>query len=158
MIYVFSGSRSGPSTVFTQLIDAAAFPWGIDLRGFGWSVTSGGGGGGSEGGGGGGDGLDVDEDGYPEVGVGAFGADAVVVLKSKRVVNVEMQINLDRQIINLNDTSCEKGGAGEEGREEGKKVPCVGIEFCFEFDGKSVPDEIRLDVEWRVSASLMMLR
>ena len=150
-IYIFNGSPSGPSSTPSQIIDASTHHWGQNLHHFGWSVST------SP------SGIDVDGDGYPEVGVGAFGSDAAIVLKTKPVVDVKLEVNLEQETVEMNETRCVVGGglySGDGGGEEGEGggggggdnlVPCVGVEFCFEYSGLSVPEEIRLDVEWKVS-------
>ena len=146
-IYIFNGSPTGPSKSHSQVVDASTESWGADLHHFGWSISSTA------------SGVDADADGYPELAVGAFGSDAAVLFKSRPVVDVKLDVELDAEIIKLNETNCDpvggRGGADGVGVADEDKVPCIGVSFCFEYDGISVPEEISLNIEWRVSPEIV---
>ncbi|XP_019727494.1 integrin alpha-4 isoform X2 [Hippocampus comes] len=80
-VYIYNGGRHGISQTPSQRISGAVL--GADLRMFGQSLSSG---------------VDVDDNGYQDVAVGAFLSDAAVVLRSRPVLQVAASLVLPESI------------------------------------------------------------
>jgi len=113
-VYVFRGSAAGLRVEYSQRIAAAdllspAAAAGPPLSAFGYSLSAG---------------IDVDDNGYPDVVVGAFQADAVVVLRSRPVVNVMTTLRVYPKVIDPRVTQC---------RRDGLPYNCFKLHACLRF-------------------------
>jgi len=125
-VYVFRGSAAGLNADYSQRIAAtdlslAARP----LSAFGYSLSAG---------------VDVDENGYPDVVVGAFQADAVAVLRSRPVVNVMTTLRCYPRVIDPRVTQC---------RRDGLPYNCFKLQACLRFtvnpaDRSTAPASLQL--------------
>ncbi|XP_049584264.1 integrin alpha-4 isoform X1 [Syngnathus scovelli] len=92
-VYIYNGGNGGISPKPSQRISGAAL--GRDLRMFGQSLSSG---------------VDVDDNGYQDVAVGAFLSDAAVVLRSRPVLRVTASLvlpeNIQQRATAINVTVC----------------------------------------------------
>ncbi|XP_038617892.1 integrin alpha-9 [Tachyglossus aculeatus] len=79
-------------------------------------------------------GIDMDGNGYPDVTIGAFMSDSVVLLRARPVVTVDISIFLPASI-NITAPQCHDGQ---------QPVNCLNVTTCFRFRGKHVPGEIGL--------------
>uniref|UniRef100_A0A5F9C1N5 Integrin alpha first immunoglubulin-like domain-containing protein n=1 Tax=Oryctolagus cuniculus TaxID=9986 RepID=A0A5F9C1N5_RABIT len=77
-------------------------------------------------------GVDMDGNGYPDVTVGAFMSDSVVLLRARPVITVDVAIFLPGSI-NITAPQCHDGQ---------QPVNCLNVTTCFRFHGKHVPGEI----------------
>eukprot|EP00073_Rattus_norvegicus_P038111 XP_008764934.2 PREDICTED: integrin alpha-9 [Rattus norvegicus] len=80
-------------------------------------------------------GIDMDGNGYPDVTVGAFLSDSVVLLRARPVITVDVSIFLPGSI-NITAPQCHDGQ---------QPVNCLNVTVCFRFHGKNVPGEIGLN-------------
>nr|XP_051685534.1 integrin alpha-9 [Oryctolagus cuniculus] len=80
-------------------------------------------------------GVDMDGNGYPDVTVGAFMSDSVVLLRARPVITVDVAIFLPGSI-NITAPQCHDGQ---------QPVNCLNVTTCFRFHGKHVPGEIGLN-------------
>ncbi|XP_031201722.1 integrin alpha-9 isoform X2 [Mastomys coucha] len=80
-------------------------------------------------------GIDMDGNGYPDVTVGAFLSDSVVLLRARPVITVDVSIFLPGSI-NITAPQCHDGQ---------QPVNCLNVTVCFRFRGKNVPGEIGLN-------------
>ncbi|XP_076858286.1 integrin alpha-4 [Brachyhypopomus gauderio] len=116
-VYIYNGRKSGIASSFSQRITGSNL--GNSLSMFGQSVSGG---------------IDVDGNGYPDVAVGGFLSDSVVVLRTRPVVMVEASLLLPESV-NRSVASC---------REHGLPAVCVEVSVCFRVKGKQVPGHIEL--------------
>ncbi|GAB1294793.1 Integrin alpha-9 [Apodemus speciosus] len=79
--------------------------------------------------------IDMDGNGYPDVTVGAFLSDSVVLLRARPVISVDVSIFLPASI-NITAPQCHDGQ---------QPVNCLNVTVCFRFRGKNVPGEIGLN-------------
>uniref|UniRef100_A0A674GFJ2 Integrin subunit alpha 9 n=1 Tax=Taeniopygia guttata TaxID=59729 RepID=A0A674GFJ2_TAEGU len=80
-------------------------------------------------------GVDMDSNGYPDMTVGAFLSDNVVLLRSRPVITMDITIFLPISI-NITAPQCHDGL---------QPVNCLNVTACFRFSGKHVPGEIGLN-------------
>ncbi|XP_062851911.1 integrin alpha-9 isoform X2 [Trichomycterus rosablanca] len=78
--------------------------------------------------------LDMDGNGYPDMTVGAFMADSVVLLRSRPVITVDVLIFLPASI-NISVPQCHEGP---------QNLNCFNVTVCMRFHGKHVPGFIEL--------------
>ena len=112
-VYVFRGSPAGLHVEYSQRIFASDLPVMSQslrpLRAFGYSLSAG---------------VDVDENGYPDVVVGAFQSDAVVVLRSRPIVNVMTTLRAYPKLVDPKVTQC---------RRDGLPYNCFKLQACLRF-------------------------
>ncbi|XP_070247713.1 integrin alpha-9 [Myotis yumanensis] len=80
-------------------------------------------------------GIDMDGNGYPDVTIGAFMSDSVVLLRARPVITVDVSIFLPVSI-NITAPQCRDGQ---------QPVNCLNVTACFRFRGRHVPGEIGLN-------------
>lgn len=109
-VYVFRGSPAGLRVKYSQRIAATDLQSPLHpLSAFGYSLSAG---------------ADVDDNGYPDVVVGAFQSDAVVVLRSRPVVNVMTTLRAYPRVIDPKVTQC---------RRDGLPYNCFKLQACLRF-------------------------
>ena len=110
-VYVFRGSPAGLLVAYSQRIAATdLLPQSLrPLTAFGYSLSAG---------------ADVDDNGYPDVVVGAFQSDAVVILRSRPVVNVMTTLRAYPKVIDPKVTQC---------RRDGLPYNCFKLQACLRF-------------------------
>jgi len=109
-VYVFRGSPAGLRVEYSQRIAATDLSSTLrPLTAFGYSLSAG---------------DDVDENGYPDVVVGAFQSDAVVVLRTRPVVNVMTTLRAYPKVIDPALTQC---------RRDGLPYNCFKLQACLRF-------------------------
>ncbi|XP_043467893.1 integrin alpha-PS1 isoform X2 [Leptopilina heterotoma] len=74
-VYIYLGSRNGLITVPSQVIHSEDTP--VPLRTFGYSLSGG---------------IDMDQNGYPDLLVGAYDDAAVALLRSRNIINITTYI------------------------------------------------------------------
>lgn len=94
---------------------------GSNVRTFGWSLSAG---------------MDLDNNQYPDILVGAYESNNAVYLKSAPVVHLDSEVAflVASKQIDLDDKNCRI--------KDGTRVPCVDVEVTLEYDGVGVPDKI----------------
>ena len=112
-VYVFRGSRhQSASAVFhlSQRIYATDLKRVTGLRTFGYSIADT-------------RGVDIDGNEYPDVVVGSYAADAVIVLRTRPVIRVETALSSVPERLNPASTTCYDGTVNN----------CFNITACFRF-------------------------
>ncbi|KAM7448506.1 integrin [Porites harrisoni] len=109
-VYIYHGSAKGIELKYRQKILGSDVDPGLKM--FGISISGG---------------LDVDGNYYNDIAVGAYASEKAVILRSRKIVEVEASITLSEKQISLesNDSMCDLGGA---------KYKCVNITIGFKFD------------------------
>ncbi|XP_072252673.1 integrin alpha-4 [Leuresthes tenuis] len=103
-IYIYNGRKEGISQTPSQRITGSSL--GRDLRMFGQSLSSG---------------IDIDDNGYPDVAVGAFLSDSAVVLRTRPVIQVKASLTLPNHI-DQQVALC---------REHSTQTVCFNVTICF---------------------------
>ncbi|XP_029007315.1 integrin alpha-5-like isoform X2 [Betta splendens] len=85
---------------------------------------------------------DVDQNGYPDLVVGAFGADKAVLYRARPIVSATASLTVHPSMFNYEDKGCElDAGAGNIA------VSCVSISYCLMADGKHLSSHLEFQVE-----------
>ncbi|KAJ7389998.1 integrin [Desmophyllum pertusum] len=94
-VYIYHGSSKGIETQYRQKILGSKVKSGLKM--FGLSISGG---------------VDVDNNKYPDIAVGAYGSENAVILRTRRIVNVNAVIKLSKAQITLesNDSLCDLEG------------------------------------------------
>ena len=118
-IYIYLGTTEGISKEYAQVIYASDID--SNIRTFGWSLSAG---------------MDLDNNEYPDLLVGAYESNNAVFLKSAPVVHLDSKIQflVAGKQVDLNNKNCRI--------RDGTQVPCVDVEVTVEYDGVGVPDTI----------------
>ncbi|XP_044072995.1 integrin alpha-4 [Siniperca chuatsi] len=103
-VYIYNGRKDGISPTPSQRITGSTL--GRDVRMFGQSLSSG---------------IDIDDNGYQDVAVGAFLSDSAVVLRTRPVIQVKASLALPEQI-DQRVALC---------REHKTPTVCFNVTVCF---------------------------
>jgi hypothetical protein len=114
-IYIFRGSHRGLVEEFSQRIYATSLPSSVQpLRTFGHVLSAG---------------MDMDINGYPDLVVGAFASDKIVVLRSRPVINVVSTMTSTPERI---DPSLPRSALCRDR----VNTTCFELKLCFVFTAK----------------------
>ncbi|XP_052350410.1 integrin alpha-8 isoform X2 [Oncorhynchus keta] len=83
---------------------------------------------------------DLNQDGYNDLIVGAFGKGEVSVYRARPVVSVEAEMILTPRILNPDDRSCLL-------TESDTMVTCLRVDICAKVSGVGIPDSVVLNAE-----------
>ncbi|XP_071538638.1 integrin alpha-5-like isoform X2 [Panulirus ornatus] len=127
-VYVFSGGPDGLLPHPTQRIHASDFS--PDLRGFGFSLDGG---------------QDMDNNGYPDLIIGAPSSDTAIFLRSAPVLSLEGSVVFEPPIIILGKKTCSISPMGEMTQD----VVCFDLVVSLQYTALnySVPLEMDLDLQ-----------
>lgn len=85
---------------------------------------------------------DMDMNGYPDLIVGAFGADQARVYRGRPIVNTSVSFVVQPAMINPEEKLCKIHRGNET-----IAVSCVNLSFCLLANGKHLPEELAFRVE-----------
>ncbi|XP_034989373.1 integrin alpha-V [Zootoca vivipara] len=125
LVYIYNGRATGLNGMPSQVLEGQ---WASETMppSFGYSLKGA---------------TDVDKNGYPDLIVGAFGADKVALYRARPVITVIAGLEVTPTILNPEDKSCELN-------ENRQKVSCFKVKFCLKADGKgSLPRDLTFHVE-----------
>ncbi|KAA0715917.1 Integrin alpha-V [Triplophysa tibetana] len=124
LVYIHNGRPSGPNPVASQVLEgtwaSASMP-----SSFGYSMHGG---------------TDVDQNGYPDLVVGVFGADKAVLYRARPVISVNTTLDISPQILNPEDKSCNLP-------DTATTVSCFTVKYCLKASGKGAPSSLRFQVD-----------
>ncbi|XP_040923620.1 integrin alpha-8 [Betta splendens] len=125
-VLIFNGNRdvSARGLTLSQELRAARTP-GAGLPGYGFTVRGG---------------QDLDNNQYPDLIVGAFGASEVLVYRSRAVVSVDAEMILTPKILNPDDRQCRLP-------QTDLMVTCLRVDVCAAVSGVGIPSSIGLRAE-----------
>uniref|UniRef100_A0AAR2J7X6 Integrin alpha-2 domain-containing protein n=1 Tax=Pygocentrus nattereri TaxID=42514 RepID=A0AAR2J7X6_PYGNA len=87
-------------------------------------------------------GKDLDQNGYPDLIVGAFGVDKAVLYRSRPIVNASATLSVYPTMINPEEKMCTISSGNQT-----MHVSCVNLSFCLSADGKHLPENLVFNVE-----------
>ncbi|XP_055086761.1 integrin alpha-4 [Periophthalmus magnuspinnatus] len=125
-VYIYNGRQDGISPNPSQRITGASL--GRELSMFGQSLNSG---------------VDIDNNGYQDVAVGAFLSDSAVILRSRPVVRVEASVHLpehvDQQVALCSETRA--------------PTVCMNVSVCFQVSSRQFKGAV--DLLYNVTSDLL---
>lgn len=122
-IYIFHGSASGINVKPSQRISANDLS--DPFKAFGISI---------------GTGMDVDNNGYPDVLVGAYESNSVALLYSRPIITLKSKITIDPMIIDLNGKSnCPSSIATQH---------CIKFDICLTYTTKSSLPNSKINIKY----------
>ncbi|XP_028158695.1 integrin alpha-8-like isoform X1 [Ostrinia furnacalis] len=123
VVYIYLGSKNGISEKHSQAITAEEIS--PTLTTFGFSLSGG---------------VDLDNNNYTDLAVGAYKSDSIVFLKSRPVVKVMADVKFmgESKTIALTEKRCTLGN--------GTRVACADVMFCLTYNGINVDQQINFEV------------
>ncbi|XP_068104405.1 integrin alpha-V [Hyperolius riggenbachi] len=124
LVYIYNGRSSGLSLSPSQVLEGK---WASTTMppSFGYSIKGA---------------TDVDDNGYPDLVVGAFGADKAILYRSRPVVSVNAILEVTPSILNPESKTCSI--------PNGPMVSCFDVKFCLKASSKgNVPTPLQFKVE-----------
>lgn len=125
-VYIYNGRKEGISPTPSQRITGSSL--GRDLRMFGQSLNSG---------------IDVDNNGYKDVAIGAFLSDSAVVLRTRPVIQVTASLILPEQI-DQRVALCQ---------HQRTQTVCIKVKICFSVRSKHYKGAI--DLHYNLTSDLL---
>uniref|UniRef100_A0A3B5ACV6 Integrin subunit alpha 2b n=1 Tax=Stegastes partitus TaxID=144197 RepID=A0A3B5ACV6_9TELE len=119
-VFIYLGSSNGLSAKPSQVIDS---PLPGSRTAFGFSLRSG---------------NDIDENGYPDLLVGAWAADRAFLYRSQAVIRSRVSVSLLPDFLNPDVKLCHRGNT---------PVSCFVIQMCVHVSGHRIPQNTALWVE-----------
>ena len=108
-VYMYHGSADGLPAVHSQRIYARDLTSNLALSAFGASLAGG---------------ADLDDNGYPDIVVGAYQSSAAVVLLSRPVVNIDASISATPGRVDPSSETCSVDRSQNN---------CFQVKVCFKF-------------------------
>uniref|UniRef100_A0A671MHA5 Integrin alpha-V-like n=1 Tax=Sinocyclocheilus anshuiensis TaxID=1608454 RepID=A0A671MHA5_9TELE len=124
LVYIHNGRPTGLNPVASQVLEGA---WASAYMpsSFGYAMN--------------GD-TDVDQNGYPDLIVGVFGADKAILYRARPVISVNSTLDISPQILNPEDKSCTLPGTTTT-------VSCFTVKYCLKANGKGAPSSLHFQVD-----------
>uniref|UniRef100_A0A667WGY5 Integrin subunit alpha 5 n=1 Tax=Myripristis murdjan TaxID=586833 RepID=A0A667WGY5_9TELE len=85
---------------------------------------------------------DLDQNGYPDLIVGAFGVDKAVLYRARPIVNASASLSVQPTMFNPEEKTCAVSSGNDT-----IAVSCVSISFCLLANGKHLPSHLGFVVE-----------
>lgn len=127
-VYIFMGSSSGIKSTPAQIIRASTVS-SLGLSTFGYSLSGG---------------LDMDQNGYPDLAVGSYADDSIFILRGRPIVQISTSIDGNLTKIDPNKTLCDN---------ERSSLPCFKFSTCFELDPSSLGEYYdSMKLKYRIEA------
>uniref|UniRef100_A0A3B3SBJ2 Integrin, alpha V n=1 Tax=Paramormyrops kingsleyae TaxID=1676925 RepID=A0A3B3SBJ2_9TELE len=123
LVYIHNGRAEGPQSSASQVLMGK---WATSsmLPSFGYAMHGA---------------TDIDQNGYPDLLVGVFGADTAVLYRSRPVVRVTATLDSIPSMLNPEQKSCTLPGSGSS-------VSCFQVRFCLQAQGKGATSTLRFQV------------
>uniref|UniRef100_A0A1A7WU95 Integrin, alpha V n=1 Tax=Iconisemion striatum TaxID=60296 RepID=A0A1A7WU95_9TELE len=126
LVYIHNGRPKGPDSSPSQVLQGK---WASSYMpaSFGYSMTGN---------------TDVDQNGYPDLIVGVFGADKAVLYRARPVISVNATLDITPQIINPEEKTCKKDLSGTS-----EMVSCFKVKYCIAAAGAGAPQNLNFRVD-----------
>ncbi|XP_049867403.1 integrin alpha pat-2 isoform X2 [Pectinophora gossypiella] len=123
VVFIYHGSEQGIREKYSQAITAEEIS--PSLSTFGFSLSGG---------------VDLDNNNYTDLAVGAYKSDSVVFLKARPVVKVMAEVRFmgESKLISMTDKRCPLSN--------GTRVACAQVMFCLTYNGVNVDQQINFIV------------
>ncbi|XP_037395176.1 integrin alpha-V [Pygocentrus nattereri] len=124
LVYIHNGRSSGPDPQPSQVLEgkwaSASMP-----PSFGYSMHGA---------------TDIDQNGYPDLVVGVFGADKAVLYRARPVISVNATLDISPQILSPEEKKCLLPRTDT-------MVSCFMVKYCLKASGKGAPSTLKFQVE-----------
>lgn len=120
-VYIYFGSSKGLKSQPAQIISPSSMQ--IPIQTFGYSLSGG---------------MDMDRNDYPDLTVGSYSDDKVVVLRGRPIVQIKTKIEGDLTRIDPDKSVCD----GDK-----SPMPCFKFNACFELDNSNGPQSSQLSAK-----------
>lgn len=126
-VYIYLGSAAGLRSSPSQIIEASSLPG--NLQTFGYSLSGG---------------LDMDQNSYPDLAVGSYADDKIVIIRARPIIEISTKIEGNLTKIDPNRTTCD----GER-----NQLPCFKFNTCFELDPSAIGEySDSMKLKYRIEA------
>lgn len=123
-VYIYLGSAAGMKSTPSQVIKASQA-----LQTFGYSLSGG---------------VDMDQNGYPDLAVGSYADDTVYIIRARPIIEISTKIEGNLSRIDPNRTTCD----GER-----NQLPCFKFNTCFELDPAKIGEySDSMKLKYRIEA------
>ncbi|XP_035507134.2 integrin alpha-V [Scophthalmus maximus] len=124
LVYIHNGRPQGPNPTPSQVLQGK---WASSYMpaSFGYSMTGN---------------TDIDQNGYPDLIVGVFGADKAVLYRARPVISVNATLEMTPQIINPEEKNCTLPGTSTQ-------VSCFKVKYCLKASGLGAPAFLNFRVD-----------
>uniref|UniRef100_A0A0F8BNM1 Integrin alpha-V n=2 Tax=Larimichthys crocea TaxID=215358 RepID=A0A0F8BNM1_LARCR len=124
LVYIHNGRPQGPDPSPSQVLQGR---WASSYMppSFGYSMTGN---------------TDIDQNGYPDLIVGVFGADKAVLYRARPVIGVNATLDITPQIINPEEKTCKHP-------KTGTYVSCFKVKYCLKASGRGAPSTLNFRVD-----------
>ncbi|TKS66734.1 Integrin alpha-V [Collichthys lucidus] len=124
LVYIHNGRPQGPDPSPSQVLQGR---WASSYMppSFGYSMTGN---------------TDIDQNGYPDLIVGVFGADKAVLYRARPVISVNATLDITPQIINPEEKTCTHP-------KTSTYVSCFKVKYCLKASGRGAPPTLNFRVE-----------
>ncbi|XP_062874921.1 integrin alpha-IIb [Trichomycterus rosablanca] len=122
LVFIFMGQTDGLNPKYAQVIESPFSSPKLSPA-FGFSMRGG---------------TDLDDNGHPDLIVGAWGADKVAIYRAKAVVRTEAQLSFLPDFLQPDEKHCTVGD---------NLVACFHIMMCISVSGYRIPEKIVLNME-----------
>ncbi|UXI15735.1 serine/threonine-protein kinase/endoribonuclease IRE1-like [Sarcoptes scabiei] len=132
VVYIYSGSKSGIKSRPSQTIEVSNLPSPLrDIRTFGYSLAGN---------------LDLDQNSYPDLLIGAYESDTIVLLRSRPIIRIKTSVKGNMTQIDPNSIGCPD--------DPSSKTACFSVQPCFQFLGLSqnLASFSKLALNYRIEA------
>ncbi|CAK6977012.1 integrin alpha-V [Scomber scombrus] len=124
LVYIHNGRPTGPDPTPSQVLQGKWASSSMPAS-FGYSMTGN---------------TDIDQNGYPDLIVGVFGADKAVLYRARPVISVNATLDMTPQIINPEDKTCLLPGTSTY-------VSCFKVKYCLKASGRGAPASLNFRVD-----------
>ncbi|KAM6946154.1 integrin alpha-V-like [Aplochiton taeniatus] len=124
LVYIHNGGADGPNPAPSQVLQGRWASSSMPAS-FGYAMTGK---------------TDIDQNGYPDLIVGVFGADKAVLYRSRPVISVNATLDLSPQILNPDDKTCTLPDANTP-------VSCFKLTYCLKASGRGAPASLSFRVD-----------
>ncbi|XP_050537137.1 integrin alpha-PS2 isoform X2 [Daktulosphaira vitifoliae] len=125
-VYIYHGTRNGVREKYSQVIKSEDVYYGRTVSTFGFSLAGG---------------MDLDNNEYPDLIIGAYESDTVFYMKSRPVVQMSNTIEFQSpsKQISLEDRGCLT--------KDGSSVPCLYLKSCLKYTGLGVDEQLNIEYQ-----------
>lgn len=131
VVYIYHGSRGDMMTIKPSQVITAESVGDPGLSTFGFSLSGG---------------MDMDDNSYPDLLIGAYDSNRAIFFRSRPVVNLFSNLQIDPNSINLDEKGCSLSDRTE--------VSCIVITVCLQYSGIRVPSYLRIKLKTQLDVDL----